>query len=71
MPLYFCQEDEETIEHLFWNCETVQAFIDEIDSWLLSNGVSIPFTMLFFPFSDTSKSSRGDAINLILLQIKQ
>ena len=33
-------------------------FIDEIDSWLLSNGVSIPFTMQFF-------------INLILLQIKQ
>jgi hypothetical protein len=26
----FCQEDEETIEHLFWNCEIVQAFIDEI-----------------------------------------
>jgi hypothetical protein len=46
----FCQEDEETIEHLFWNCETVQAFIDEIDSWLLSNGVSIPFTMQFFSF---------------------
>ena len=67
----FCQEDEETIEHLFWNCEIVQAFIDEIDSWLLSNGVSIPFTMQFFLFGDTSKSSRGDAINLILLQIKQ
>jgi hypothetical protein len=42
------------------------AFIDEIDSWLLSNGVSIPFTMHFFLFGDTSKSSRGDAINLIL-----
>ena len=29
----FCQEDEETsIEHLFWNCEIVQAFIDGIDS---------------------------------------
>ena len=67
----FCQEDEETIEHLFWNCEIVQAFIDEIDSWLFSNGVSIPFTMQFFLFGDTSKSSRGDAINLILLQIKQ
>ena len=67
----FCQEDEETIEHLFWNCEIVQAFIDEIDSWLLSNGVSIPFTMQFFLFGDTSKSSQGDAINLILLQIKQ
>ena len=49
-------------------------FIDEIDSWLLSNGVSIPFTMQFFLFvlfGDTSKSSRGDAINIILLQIKQ
>ena len=67
----FCQEDEETIEHLFWNCEIVQAFIDEIESWLLSNGVSIPFTMQFFLFGDTSKSSRGDAINLILIQIKQ
>ena len=42
-----------------------------MDSWLLSNGVSIPFTMQFFLFGDTSKSSRGDAINLILLQIKQ
>jgi hypothetical protein len=27
--------------------------------------------MQFFLFGDTSKSSRGDAINLILLQIKQ
>jgi hypothetical protein len=27
--------------------------------------------MHFFLFGDTSKSSRGDAINLILLQIKQ
>ena len=63
----FCQEGE----GLFWNCEIVQAFIDEIDAWLLSNGVSIPFTMQFFLFGDTSKSSRGDVINLILLQIKQ
>jgi hypothetical protein len=41
------------------NCEIVQAFVDEIDSWLLSNGVSIPFTMQFFLFGDTctSKSS--------------
>jgi hypothetical protein len=39
------------------NCEIVQAFIDEIDSWLLSNGVSIPFTMQFFLFGDTSKSN--------------
>jgi hypothetical protein len=47
----FCQEDEETIELLFWNCKIVQAFIDEIDSWLLSNGVSIPFNYrnLFVP----------------------
>jgi hypothetical protein len=41
---------EETIEHLFWNCEIVQAFIDEIDSWLWSNGVSIPFNMQLFSF---------------------
>ena len=36
-----CQEDEETIEHLFWNCEIAQAFIDEIDSWLLSNAQAL------------------------------
>jgi hypothetical protein len=63
----FCQEDEETIEHLFWSCEMVQTFIDEIDSWLLSNGVNIPIIIHFFLFGDISKSSRGDAINLILL----
>jgi hypothetical protein len=51
------RKNEETIEHLFWNCEIVQAFIDEMDSWLLSNGGSIPFTMQFFLFGDTSKSS--------------
>jgi hypothetical protein len=43
--LTFCQEDEETIEHLFWNCEILQAFIDEIDSWLLSNGVTTLFVI--------------------------
>ena len=68
--MYFCQEDEETIEHLFWNFEIVQAFIDETDSWLLLNGVSIPFTMQFCLFGDTSKLSRGDAINLIFITNK-
>jgi hypothetical protein len=56
------------IEHLFWNCEIVQVFIDEIDSWLLSNGVSIPFTMQFFLFGDTSKSSRGDVTALFVVK---
>jgi hypothetical protein len=48
-PEYFFQQHWES-EYFFRkkpNCEIVQAFIDEIDSWLLSNGVSIPFTMLF------------------------
>ena len=71
MPFVLFVRKMRKLEHLFWNCEIVQAFIDDIDSWLLSNGVSIPFTMHFFLFGDTSKSSRGDVINLILLQIKQ
>ena len=67
----FCQEEVETIEHLFWNCDVVQSLIEEVDSWFLSNGISIPFTKKNFLFGDFSKLSKGDKFNLIFLRIKQ
>jgi hypothetical protein len=33
----FCQEDEETIDHIFWNCEIVQAFLVEKIIFLIFN----------------------------------
>lgn len=43
----FAKMKQKTIEHLFWNCEYVQTFIDEIDLFL-SNGISVPFTISHF-----------------------
>ena len=67
----FCKEEIETIEHLLWNCHVVQSFLDEIDSWFLINGISIPFTKKNFLFGDISNSCNSCIINLIFLRIKQ
>ncbi len=67
----FCKDEVETIEHLFWNCDVIQNFVEQIDNWLLSNGVSIPFTKTRFIFGNTSHVVKGEASNLIILSIKQ
>lgn len=33
----FCKTLPETIEHLFWYCELVQAFWDKIEAWVTDN----------------------------------
>lgn len=67
----FCKDEVETIEHLLWNCDITQNFLEEIDHWLLSNGISIPFTKNIFIFGNTAKFFNWEASNLILLCIKQ
>ena len=51
----FCKDEVETIEHLLWNCDITQNFLEEIDHWLLSNGISIPFTKKHFYIWQHSK----------------
>ena len=67
----FCHEELETIEHLLWNCEITQNFIEDIENWFLTNGISIPFTRINFIFGDCSMAVKGNVINLIFLRIKQ
>ena len=37
----FCAEADETIEHLLWECDYVQKFINEVISWLSQQGIYI------------------------------
>ena len=54
-----------TIEHIFWECDTVQNFLEEIENWFLENGISIPFTKNYFLFGNTARMHKGDAHNMI------
>lgn len=67
----FCKTEVESIEHLLWNCEVVQEFLENVECWFLSNGVSVPFSTVNFIFGNTSKLLKGDPFNIIVLNIKQ
>lgn len=67
----FCHTENETIEHLIWNCNIVQDFLHDVENWFLSHGTSIPITKLSFIFGDVSKCSKNDPKNIIFFNIKQ
>lgn len=67
----FCNNEIETIEHLFWNCEFVQILLEQLDDWFLTNGISIPFTKQNMLLGNTEKIFRGDSQNSIFLWVKQ
>lgn len=67
----FCKLEDETVEHILWNCEIIQNFLQDIDYWFLSGGVSLPLNKLNFIFGDISKIRKGDPYNLIFLYTKQ
>ena len=59
--------DIETIEHVLWECDCVQTFIEQIDDWFLQNGIAIPFTKQNFMFGNTQKVCKGDPKNIIFM----
>ena len=67
----FCGLENESIEHLFWDCELVQIFLEQLENLFLENGISIPFTKKYFLFGNTARMCKGDAHNMIYFCVKQ
>ena len=47
---YYCHSQKETITHLFWTCERIQAFLKELLQWLNNNEIQCDFVEDFFLF---------------------
>ena len=48
----FCNEETETLTHVFWHCATVQSFIDRVKSWLSEEyniSINLNSQTWFFP----------------------
>ena len=64
----FCRETDETIEHLFWECDQVQSLLQSIDNYCM-NILASSFNVQKqdFIFGDVKG---GNEDNLICIQIK-
>ena len=47
---YYCHSQKETITHLFWTCERIQAFLKDLLQWLNNNDIQCDFVEDFFYF---------------------
>ena len=47
---YYCHSQKETITHLFWACERIQAFLKELLQWLNNNEIQCDFVEEIFYF---------------------
>ena len=64
----FCAEADETIEHLLWECDYVQKFINEVISWLSQQGIYIILDETSFLFG--LLLLEDDVNKLVLMEIK-
>ena len=69
----FCNNETETIEHIFWGCNIVQNFFSELCAWFRDNNIpafqlSSKKSVLFGNFDETNNDY---VYNIILLHIKQ
>ena len=62
--VFFCKNDKETIDHLFWHCDVIQLFIEQLKP-LMSN-------YIFHPTKHTLLGDIDDMErNLLPLEIKR
>jgi len=61
---FFCKNDKETTDHLFWHCEVIQLFIEQLKPLLLNS--------IFHPTKQTLLLGDIDDMerNLLYLEIK-
>ena len=66
----FCNTEQETIVHLFWNCTHVVAFINVVSTWLNTHFHDVNITLSKDNFMLDSKKL-SCSLNTILLLSKQ
>ena len=67
---YFCHSQKETITHLFWTCERIQAFLKELLQWLNNNDIPCDFVEDFFIFGLDRLNIITKPLNIIILYAK-
>ena len=67
---YYCHSQKETITHLFWACERIQAFLKELLQWLNNNEIQCDFVEEFFIFGLDRLNTITKPLNIIILYAK-
>jgi len=69
---FFCKNDKETIDHLFWHCEVIQLFIEQLKP-LMSNYIFHPTkqTLLLGDIDDMERNLLYLEINFFIYHCKR
>ena len=65
----FCAQADETIEHLLWECEYIQKFLQEVISWLSDQMIYLDLDEKSFLFG-IFKNQENDVNKLVVMEIK-
>ena len=66
---YYCHQHEETITHLFWQCDKIQQFLKELIQWLKSNNIKCDISEEYFILG-LMKNNISEILRFILLYAK-
>ena len=65
----FCSKEDETIEHVLWECNCVKKFINEITTWLSQHNIHITLDEKSFLFGQLP-NQESEANKLVLMEMK-
>ena len=66
----FCKEDDETIEHIFWNCIKTQDLLVSLEIKLDSLSINLSYNKATFLFGFFKSKKINIAHNLFILWLK-
>ena len=67
---YYCHSQDETISHLFWTCDRIQLFLNELLQWLRKDNIQCEITEECFIVGLYRKNVIPKPLNIILLYAK-
>lgn len=66
----FCSQVDETIEHIFWECEYVNKFLMDVISWMGQQNLNVALNEKSFLFSLYNEKEINNVHKLVLMEIK-
>ena len=66
----FCSRDNETVKHLFWECNKIQHFWSQIKTFLMNSNIDITIDYLNICLGYTKAHVHSKLINFIILSAK-
>ena len=66
----FCETENETVEHIFWECEKIQDLLENFDNILCQNNINLNYSKEQFIFGFYNNYKLTMVNNIILLNIK-